>query len=75
MVDAPNLEPDADLLRASFELIGDDIVIAPAKNIGGAVNYPLYLSLLRNAGFDGPLVLHGMPEAEVAAAVEFLTAL
>jgi sugar phosphate isomerase/epimerase len=38
----------------------------------GALNYGLYLSLLRNAGFDGPLILHNLVEEEAPAAVAFL---
>jgi len=72
VMDAANLAPGADVLRASFELLGGDIVLAHAKEIDGAVDYPLYLSLLRGVGFDGPLVLHGMPETRIAAAVAFI---
>jgi sugar phosphate isomerase/epimerase len=74
VMDAANLEPGAKVLRSSFELLGGDVVLAHAKDVDGVVDYPLYLSLLRDAGFGGPLVLHGMPETEVAAAVAFIGA-
>lgn len=72
VIDPANLEPGADVLREAFDLLGDDVVLAHAKDVGGAVDYPLYLSLLRDVGFDGPLILHGMCERDVPAAVASL---
>ena len=71
-----------DTLRAAVALLGDALVLAHAKDVQpdgtvvaagrGALDYGLYVSLLREAGYDGPLVLHGLGEAEVPAAVGFL---
>lgn len=61
-----------DKLREAFELLGDDIALAHAKDLDhdgeaghlgageGLLDYPLYLSLLQQSGFDGTIVLHQM---------------
>src|SRR5215218_1063023 len=59
-------------LRDAFTLLGDRVVVAHAKDVRrdgrivaagrGEVDYDLYLSLLRQAGFDGAVVLHGLAE-------------
>jgi sugar phosphate isomerase/epimerase len=88
VVDAANLVPirrlgeQAGILRAAFELLGDALVLAHAKDVRpdgavvaagrGALDYGLYVRLLREAGYDGPLVLHGLEEEEVPAALAFL---
>jgi sugar phosphate isomerase/epimerase len=40
----------------------------------GGLDYDLYVRLLRDAGYDGPLVLHGLAEEEVPQAAAFLRA-
>ncbi|CAA9541134.1 MAG: miscellaneous; hypothetical/partial homology [uncultured Thermomicrobiales bacterium] len=40
----------------------------------GVVPWPRFLGGLRSAGFSGPLILHGLPEAAVPAAVSHLRA-
>jgi sugar phosphate isomerase/epimerase len=59
-------------LREGFRLLSDDIAVAHAKDLDhdgeaghlaageGRLDYPLYLSLLRDSGFDGTIVLHQM---------------
>jgi sugar phosphate isomerase/epimerase len=59
-------------LAETFDLLGDDIALAHAKDLDhdgeaghlgageGLLDYPLYLSLLQRSGFDGTLVLHQM---------------
>ncbi|HJQ28174.1 MAG TPA: sugar phosphate isomerase/epimerase [Rubrobacter sp.] len=71
--------PEAVLYEA-FELLGDDIVIAHAKDVRasgefvaagkGDLDYDLYLRHL--AGYNGPLILHGLGEEEVEGSVAFL---
>jgi sugar phosphate isomerase/epimerase len=75
------------VLSRAFELLRADIVIAHAKAFGrnltsdqadagaGALNYNLFLSILKKSGFIGPLILHGIGEHEVDAAVRFLKAI
>ena len=64
--------------------MGGDIVLAHAKEVdqaGHAGNVPLgagrldwddYLSRLGDAGFAGPLIMHGFEERDVSASAAFL---
>jgi sugar phosphate isomerase/epimerase len=73
-----------DVLDEAFALLGRDIALAHAKDLThdgeaghaaagtGRLDYDLYLALLRSAGYHGPLILHGLSEAEVDASVAFL---
>ncbi len=70
------------VLDEAFDLLGKDIVLAHAKDRDpddtfraageGVLDYDHYLRLLKAAAFDGPLILHGLTEAQVDAAVGFL---
>ena len=40
----------------------------------GALDYDLYLRLLRESSYTGPLILHSLSEAEVDPAIAFLRA-
>jgi sugar phosphate isomerase/epimerase len=70
------LEHQAATLQEAFDLLGDDVVLAHAKDVRadgaivaagrGELDYDLYMSLLRQTGGDVPLILHGLTEAEVA---------
>jgi sugar phosphate isomerase/epimerase len=88
VIDAANLVRPGELARQrdtlpeAFALLGDELVLAHAKDVRddgavvpagrGGLDYALYVRLLRAAGYDGPLVLHGLPEAEVPAAAAFV---
>ena len=71
-----------EILYEAFELLGDEIVIAHAKDVRasgeivaagkGALDYDLYLEHLFEAGYHGPLILHGLAEEEVAGSLAFL---
>jgi sugar phosphate isomerase/epimerase len=88
VVDAANLvdpgRPHEAILREAFALLGGDVLLAHAKDVradgtvvpagAGVVEYELYVELLAAAGYAGPLVLHGLEEREVPAAVAFLRA-
>ena len=72
------------VLGEAFDLLGGDIVLAHAKDLSrdgkaghqaagtGLLDYDLYPKLLRQYGYVGPLVLHGLEESQVGAAVSFL---
>ena len=72
------------MLDEAFDLLGRDIVIAHAKELGssicpgthgpgrGVLDWDHVLSLLRATGFKGPWILHGLEEADVSASVAFL---
>jgi len=65
-------------------LLGPDIVLAHAKDISrdgdsgheaagkGLLDYDYYLECLRRIGYDGPLILHGLEEAQVGECLAFL---
>ncbi len=72
------------ILEEAFALVGQDIAIAHAKDLSrdgeagheaagtGALDYDLYLELLRSVGFEGALVLHSLDEPQVESSVGFL---
>jgi sugar phosphate isomerase/epimerase len=73
-----------EILEEAFALLGDDIVLAHAKDLSrdgeagheaagtGLLDYDLYLSLLRRVGYRGPLILHALSEEQVDSCVAFL---
>ncbi|HEU4324730.1 MAG TPA: sugar phosphate isomerase/epimerase [Roseiflexaceae bacterium] len=73
-----------EVLDEAFVLLGDDIVLAHAKDLRrdgeagdaaagtGLLDYDHYLALLRGVGYTGPLILHGLAEGEIAQSVAFL---
>jgi sugar phosphate isomerase/epimerase len=72
------------VMHHAFELLGDHIILAHAKDLAfgselsflaagqGELDYDYYISLLRSASFNGPLIMHGLNESQVPACVEFL---
>lgn len=74
----------AAILEEAFALLGPFIVLAHAKDLSrdgeagheaagqGVLDYEHYLTLLRAVGYEGPLILHGLAETQVAGAVAFL---
>jgi sugar phosphate isomerase/epimerase len=73
-----------EVLETAFALVGKDIVLAHAKDLDrdgdaghkaagqGKLDYDRYLSLLQTYGFNGPLLLHGLSEAQAPGCVAFL---
>jgi sugar phosphate isomerase/epimerase len=74
-----------DILKEAFDLLGNDIALAHAKDLDhdgnaghlpagqGRLDYALYLSLLRQSGYAGTIILHGLNEAQVDGCVDFLS--
>ena len=72
------------ILEEAFALLGNDIVLAHAKDLShdgeagheaagtGQLDYDLYLALLRGVGYRGPLILHALSEEQVDSSVAFL---
>jgi len=72
------------ILDEAFALVGKDIALAHAKDLDhdgdaghlaagqGKLDYDRYVSLLHTYGFHGPLLLHGLREAQVSGCVAFL---
>jgi sugar phosphate isomerase/epimerase len=81
---AGELSHMSEILDQAFALVGKDIVMAHAKDLRhdgdagheaaghGKLDYGRYLSLLHAYGFKGPLLLHGLSEAQVPGCVAFL---
>jgi sugar phosphate isomerase/epimerase len=73
-----------EILDEAFALVGKDVVLAHAKDLDhdgdaghlaagqGKLDYDRYLSLLHSHHFPGPLLLHGLSEAQVPGGVAFL---
>jgi len=81
---AGELSRMAEVLQSAFALVGRDIIVAHAKDLSrdgeagqeaagtGRLDYDCYLSLLHAQGFNGPLLLHALTEAQVPGCVAFL---
>lgn len=79
---ARRLSRSEELLYEAFELLGSEVVVAHAKDVRasgevvaagkGDLDYDLYLDHLLEAGYDGPLILHGLHEEEVEGSAAFL---
>jgi sugar phosphate isomerase/epimerase len=76
-----------DVLDEAFDLLGDDVVLAHAKDLAvsasgsgiewcaagqGSLDYDHYLALLHAGSYNGPLILHGLHENQVDGCVAFL---
>ena len=76
-----------ELLDEAFDLLGDSLALAHAKELApdwmpdgrgpgrGILDWGYYLDRLWRTGFTGSLILHGLREAEVGAALRFLSVL
>jgi len=79
-VDAPN--GDRKGLAEAIDLLAVDTILVHAKDRRtdgsvcpagqGIVEFVPFLGRLQRAGYDGPLVVHGIEEAEVPTAVSYL---
>ena len=90
VIDGANLFHEGELpqmqeiLNEAFDLLGDDIRLAHAKDLEkdgdaghqaagtGLLNYDHYLALLQQIGFDGALILHSLEESQVESSVAFI---
>jgi sugar phosphate isomerase/epimerase len=73
-----------EILDEAFDLLGEDIVQAHAKDLShdgeagqlaagtGLLDYDRYLGLLHSIGFNGTILLHGLRESQVESCVAFL---
>lgn len=91
VMDAANLfnpaeeRPMRDVLEEGFDLLGEHIVIAHAKDIAmegelrfaaagqGILDYGHYLRLLASVHFDGALILHGLEEDQVEGSLQYIS--
>ncbi len=82
LIDPGDERQMSQVLDEAFDLLGEHIVIAHAKDRGsdgtfkaageGILDYDQYVRLLRAVDFNGPLILHGLTEEQVDAALQFL---
>ena len=73
-----------EVFEEAFDLLGNDIVLAHAKDfkeqaVGeltaageGVVHWSVYFALLKKHGFDGPVHMHNLPEERVRFALDHL---
>jgi len=73
-----------EILAQAFALLGPDIILAHAKELGaegqsgalapgaGVLDWDHYLALLRSVNFKGPLILHGFAEADAVPSAIFV---
>ncbi len=73
-----------EILDEAFALLGEDIALAHAKDLDrdgqaghlaagtGLLDYEQYLALLKQVGYEGAVVLHGLSEAQVPFCTDFL---
>ncbi len=70
------------IIADAVDLLGNRIAMAHAKDRrtngeftaagSGVIDFPHFIQCLRSAGFDGPLVTHGLSEKEAPAIANFL---
>lgn len=84
LVDTHSLDDRRAAIDEGFDLLGPDIALAHAKELGsdgtagglppgaGIIDWRHVFDRLRNTSFDGCVILHGLDEADVPAAVRFL---
>jgi sugar phosphate isomerase/epimerase len=79
---ARRLSRSEEVLKKAFELLGGDLLLAHAKDVKksgevvavgkGDLDFDLYLKHLKEAGYGGPLVMHGLAEEEVEGSLAVL---
>ena len=79
---ARRLSRSEEVLGGALDLLGGDLLLAHAKDVKasgevvaagkGDLDYGLYLKHLSEAGYEGPLLMHGLAEEEVEGSLAFL---
>jgi sugar phosphate isomerase/epimerase len=82
LIVAANKREMRQVLDEAFDLLGEHIILAHAKDRGeddtfqaageGMLDYDYYVHLLRSTAFEGSLILHGLSEAQVDDALRFV---
>lgn len=82
LVETEPAEEQRRIVAAAIDLLADRIVMAHAKDRTpdgafatagtGVLDYPHYLRCLKRAGFQGPLVAHGLSASEASGVARFL---
>lgn len=79
---ARTAQENRDIFARAFELLGDRIVLAHAKDRRadgticpagqGIVDYPVFVAGLKAAGYSGSLIVHGIAEPDARATSDYL---
>ena len=82
IIDGRNQAAIPHIIDEAFDLLGDHIVMAHAKDKGpddgfraagkGVLDYSRYLKHLNDMRFEGALIIHSLEEGEVDTSVQFL---
>lgn len=74
-----------DLIARGLDLVGEHIVMAHAKDRNsdgsfatagrGTIDFKHYFACLKSAGFNGPIITHGLQDHEARSVAEFLKSL
>jgi sugar phosphate isomerase/epimerase len=82
IIDGRNQAAIPDVIDEAFDLLGDSIVMAHAKDRGpddgfraagtGVLDHARYLKRLSDMHFEGALIIHSLEESEVDTSVHFL---
>ncbi|GAP20175.1 sugar phosphate isomerase/epimerase family protein [Leptolinea tardivitalis] len=83
-----DIERQQEIFEDAFSRLGKFIVLAHAKDVGeydasidelvrlpagkGKLDYVCYLRLLKESDFQGPIIIHNLPEEEMPVSLEFL---
>ena len=77
-------QPMKETLDNAFQLLGKDIVIAHAKDFSydgnlkfvaageGELDFAYFIHLLKQAGYTGSLIMHGLSEQQIPSSKQFL---
>ncbi len=70
------------VLKEAFQLLGKDIVLAHAKDLQadvsfvaagqGVLDFTYYIQLLKEYGYTGPLIMHGLDVEQVKESMDYL---
>jgi sugar phosphate isomerase/epimerase len=84
LVEVATPEERRAIVERAVDLLADRIALAHAKDRDaaggfvaagkGVVDFPHFVGVLRRAGFDGPLIAHGLDEAEAPGVARYLRA-
>ncbi|MBQ6477911.1 MAG: sugar phosphate isomerase/epimerase [Erysipelotrichaceae bacterium] len=80
-----NIDRIDEVLKESFSLLGKDVCLAHGKDLYienrktvytgsgmGKIDFPLFVSLLIEYGYEGPIIMHGLKEEDVVTCRNYL---
>jgi sugar phosphate isomerase/epimerase len=83
LFEVETLERQRHIIAHAIDLLADRIIMGHAKDRAstgdftaagkGVLDFPHYIKCLKSAGFDGPLITHGLAASEAADVYRFLS--